>query len=95
MCLGRVDVLFGNVWESFSADPFGAASFLESLESFILIDRLADLPAGVCQNLVKHYETVRKLDALEALITHISVGSMDIHQVCVRHFHRPNANKVP
>lgn len=81
MAIKRKDVLFGKVWETFQLDPFGRAAFLEALEPYVLSDQLRNLPVAVCQELVRHYEAVGKLQALEACITHLNVTSLDIHQV--------------
>ena len=81
MTVRRRDLLFENVWQTFALDPFAKAAFLESLESFILSDQLRNLPVSITQEFVNHYETVSRLQALEACLTHISVASLDIHQV--------------
>ncbi|EFX60090.1 hypothetical protein DAPPUDRAFT_279421 [Daphnia pulex] len=44
MALKRTDILFEQVWNTFSLDPFGKASFLSALESYILSDQLRNLP---------------------------------------------------
>eukprot|EP00095_Tigriopus_kingsejongensis_P008534 maker-scaffold81_size397536-snap-gene-2.19 protein:Tk08534 transcript:maker-scaffold81_size397536-snap-gene-2.19-mRNA-1 annotation:"hypothetical protein LOTGIDRAFT_215952" len=81
MTLRRRDILFENVWNTFILDPFAKAKFLEGLEIFIISDQLKELPVNICQEFVTHYETVKKLQELEACITHLSVTSLDIHQV--------------
>ena len=78
----KADILFDQAWETFSADPFGKAKFLECLESYILSDQLRDLPVGVCQEFVSLYQqSPDRHQALEACLTHLEVTSMDIHQV--------------
>ncbi len=79
--LRRKDILFENVWATYNLDPFAKAKFLESLEVHILSDQLKNPPVGVTQELVTHYETVSRFQALEACLTHLSVVSLDIHQV--------------
>ena len=75
-------ILFGLAWDTFSADPFGKAKFLECLESFVLSDQLRDMPVPVCQELVTLYQqSPDRHQALEACLTHLNVTSMDIHQV--------------
>ena len=81
MTARRRDLLFENVWQTFALDPFAKAAFLESLEAFILSDQLRNMPVSITQEFVNHYETVSRLEALEACLTHINVASLDIHQV--------------
>ena len=80
MTVKRKDLLFENVWQTYALDPFAKAAFLESLEAFILSDQLRNLPVSITQEFVNHYETVSRLEALEACLTHIGVASLDIHQ---------------
>ena len=75
------ELLFVEVWDAFSMDPFGKAKFLESLESYILSDQLRNLPVTLCKEFVKHYESCEKFVALEACLTHFNITSLDIHQV--------------
>uniref|UniRef100_A0A0K2T121 Vacuolar protein sorting 8 homolog (S. cerevisiae) [Strongylocentrotus purpuratus] n=1 Tax=Lepeophtheirus salmonis TaxID=72036 RepID=A0A0K2T121_LEPSM len=77
----RKDLLYHNVWETFLVDPFSKALFLESLEVFILNDKLRDLPVSIFQEYVIHFEKTKRFQALEASITHLEITSMDIHQV--------------
>ena len=81
MTVKRRDLLFENVWQTYALDPFAKAAYLESLEAFILSDQLRNLPVSITQEFVNHYETVSRLEALEACLTHINVASLDIHQV--------------
>ena len=81
MIIRSKELLFTEVWEAFSIDPFSKATFLECLESFILSDQLRNLPVTLCQEFVKHYESSEKFVALEACLTHFNITSLDIHQV--------------
>ena len=81
MTIRNKDLLFTEVWEAFSMDPFSKAKFLECLESFILSDQLRNLPVTLCQEFVKHYVSCEKFVALEACLTHFNITSLDIHQV--------------
>ena len=81
MIIRNKELLFTEVWDSFSIDPFGKATFLESLESYILSDQLRNLPVPICKEFVKHYESCEKFIALEACLTHFNITSLDIHQV--------------
>ena len=81
MTLKRKDILFENVWNAFQIDPFGKATYLECLESYILSDQLRNLPVNISQEFVEHYERTECFMALEACITHLNVVCLDIHQV--------------
>ncbi len=81
MTFKRKDILFENVWNAFSLDPFAKATFLECLEAFILNDQFRNLPVNISQEFVTHYEITERFMALEACITHLNVTSLDIHQV--------------
>ena len=81
MSLKKKDLLFGNVWQTFLIDPFAKAKFLESLETYILSDQLRNIPVEITQEFVNHYETVKKYESLEACITHMTLTSLDLHQV--------------
>ena len=74
------ELLFTEIWEAFSLDPFAKAKFLESLESFILSDQLRNLPVPLCKEFVQYYESCKKFVALEACLTHFNITSLDIHQ---------------
>ena len=75
------EILFENVWNTFSLDPFAKAKFLETLEVYILSDQLRRMPVNISQEFVTHFETVKRFEALEACITHLRIDSLDIHQV--------------
>ena len=86
--LDKTDFLFDRVWNTFNADPFSLAAFLEHLEPYILSDQLVTVPTGIVQRFVEHYEKREKLVELEACITHLSIACLDLHQtmqVCERH----------
>ena len=58
VALGKHDLLFHNVWDSFHLDPFSAAVFLETLEPYILSDQLVDIPPNIVQEFVTHYASL-------------------------------------
>ena len=78
------DILFENVWNTFSLDPFAKAKFLETLEVYILSDQLRRMPVNISQEFVTHFETVKRFEALEACLTHLRIDSLDIHQASNR-----------
>ena len=54
---------------------------MESLEPWLLNDRLSAVPPSITQQFVSHYERQGMLEALEACIVHLDVASLDIDQV--------------
>ncbi|KAJ9588007.1 hypothetical protein L9F63_028180, partial [Diploptera punctata] len=54
---------------------------MESLEPWLLNDRLSAVPPSITQQFVSHYERQGMLEALEACIVHLNVASLDIDQV--------------
>jgi len=86
--LGQFDLLFESVWNTFQADPFSSAVYLECLEPYILSDQLTNIPTNIVQQFVSHFHARSKLEGLEACLTHLSVECLDIHQVmsvCQQH----------
>ncbi|XP_059473885.1 vacuolar protein sorting-associated protein 8 homolog [Neocloeon triangulifer] len=86
--LQQTETLFGRYWEAASGRPAAEAAFLEVLEPHILNDELPRPPPGLMQRFVLHYESARKLQALEACLTHVEVSCLDIHQtmtLCWQH----------
>jgi len=86
--LGKTDILFDSVWNTFQEDPFSTAVYLECLEPYILSDQLNTIPTNIVQQFVSHYHARNKLEGLEACLTHLSVACLDIHQVmsvCQQH----------
>lgn len=57
--------------------------FLESLESYIIADRLGHLPTPVMKDLLMHYQSSCMMESLERCIVHLDITSLDIQQVCI------------
>ncbi|XP_021918193.1 LOW QUALITY PROTEIN: vacuolar protein sorting-associated protein 8 homolog [Zootermopsis nevadensis] len=75
-----IDVLFGKLWDA-CIHHTAQACYLESLEPWLLSDRLPMVPPSITQQFVSHYERQGMLEALEACIVHLDVSSLDIDQV--------------
>ncbi|GLH03603.1 Vacuolar protein sorting-associated protein 8 homolog [Gryllus bimaculatus] len=78
--LEATDLLFGRLWDAF-ADTDARGIYLESLEPWLLNDRLQTVRPDVMQAFVRHYEQQNRLQALEACLVHVEVSSLDVHQV--------------
>ena len=89
LLVGRMDFLFGRLYDCFSADPLAKATYLECLEPYMLNDTLTAVTPAVMKDFVLHYERRGLLQAVEACITHMDIASLDIHQVHTRAFNGP------
>ncbi|KAK6630795.1 hypothetical protein RUM44_002964 [Polyplax serrata] len=76
-----VDIIFNKLWEYVYIDSNLRRIFLEAMEPFILNDQLTSIPPAILQHFVNTYENTGKLQALEACIIHLDIGSLDLHQV--------------
>ncbi|KAF0027657.1 hypothetical protein F2P81_020398 [Scophthalmus maximus] len=56
-------------------------AFLESLETYIVADRLGHLTTPIMRDLLAHYHGNGMMDSLERCIVHLDVTSLDIQQV--------------
>ncbi|KAJ8866328.1 hypothetical protein PR048_032171 [Dryococelus australis] len=74
------DTLFNTLWDACTHQA-ARACYLQSLEPWLLNDRLPNLPPFISQEFVTHYENKGFLQALEACLVHLEVTSIDIDQV--------------
>ncbi|XP_071822429.1 vacuolar protein sorting-associated protein 8 homolog isoform X2 [Apostichopus japonicus] len=81
LLLGRLDILFGTIYDEFSADMIAKGVFLECLEPYILNDKLTSIPPHVMKDFVEHYRDKEMVPNVEACIVHMDIASLDIHQV--------------
>ncbi|XP_033098288.1 vacuolar protein sorting-associated protein 8 homolog [Anneissia japonica] len=79
--LGKIDILFGPIYERFNQDITANGVFLECLEPYILNDRLTSITPAVMKDFVDHYQMKGMVQNVEACIVHMDVASLDIHQV--------------
>ena len=77
----RSDLLFGELFDSLSSNPAAVGVMLESLEPYILTDRLNYVTPVIMQQFVEHYKSCGLLHDVEQCIVHMDVASLDIHQV--------------
>jgi hypothetical protein len=82
-----LDFLYGEVYECFvEAKKIGC--FLESLETYILLDKLPYISPLVANAFVDHYHHAMMLTSLEECILHINPGILDVDRVinlCRKH----------
>lgn len=77
------DLLFNQLYARLLENTVAKGVFLESLESYIVADRLGHLTTLVMRDLLAHYHGNGMMDSLERCIVHLDVTSLDIQQVCV------------
>ncbi len=77
------DLLFNQLYTRLMENTVAKGVFLESLESYIVADRLGHLTTPIMRDLLAHYHSSGMLDSLERCIVHLDVTSLDIQQVCV------------
>ncbi|XP_069578670.1 vacuolar protein sorting-associated protein 8 homolog isoform X2 [Brachyistius frenatus] len=81
LLLQRADLLFNQLYSRLMENMVAKGVFLESLESYIIADRLGHMTTPIMRDLLAHYHGNGLLDSLERCIVHLDVTSLDIHQV--------------
>ncbi|XP_029962941.1 vacuolar protein sorting-associated protein 8 homolog isoform X2 [Salarias fasciatus] len=81
LLLQRPELLFDELYPRLLENMVAKSVFLESLESYIVADRLGQLTTPVLRDLLAHYHSSGMLDSLERCIVHLDVTSLDIQQV--------------
>uniref|UniRef100_A0A4W6F925 VPS8 subunit of CORVET complex n=1 Tax=Lates calcarifer TaxID=8187 RepID=A0A4W6F925_LATCA len=83
LLLQRADLLFNQLYARLAENTVAKGVFLESLETYIVADRLGHLTTPIMRDLLAHYHSNGMMDSLERCIVHLDVTSLDIQQVCV------------
>lgn len=78
------DLLFNQLYTRLVENMVAKGVFLESLESYIVADRLGHLTTPIMRDLLAHYHSNGMMDSLERCIVHLDITSLDIQQVCAR-----------
>ncbi|CAL8258565.1 unnamed protein product [Lota lota] len=81
LLLQRSDLLFEQLYAQLMENVVSRGLFLESLESYIISQRLAHLTTPIMKDLLAHYHGNGLMDRLERLIVHLDVTSLDMQQV--------------
>ncbi|XP_070833577.1 vacuolar protein sorting-associated protein 8 homolog [Chaetodon trifascialis] len=81
LLLQRVDLLFNQLYARLVENMVAKGVFLESLESYIVADRLGHLTTPIMRDLLAHYHGNGMMDSLERCIVHLDITSLDIQQV--------------
>jgi len=61
--------------------------FLESLEPYILSERIGCLTAPVMRDLLSYFQENGMMDSVEGCLVHMDITNLDIQQVCMCMFH--------
>lgn len=77
------DLLFDQIYTRLCENTVAKGVFLESLESYIIADRLGHLTPPIMKDLLAHYHGSGMMHSLERCIVHLDVTSLDIQQVCI------------
>ncbi|KAL2915668.1 hypothetical protein HK105_204853 [Polyrhizophydium stewartii] len=81
IAIGRLDLLFGEVYDRFVEAGLGAI-FLEFLEPYVLSDRVRVITnPSVVQALITHFLRQSWLERLEQVLLHLDPSTLDIHQI--------------
>lgn len=75
------DLLFNQLYPQLVENMVAKGVFLESLESYIIADRLGHLPTPIMKDLLTHYQSSSMMESLERCIVHLDITSLDIQQV--------------
>ncbi|XP_054455797.1 vacuolar protein sorting-associated protein 8 homolog isoform X2 [Anoplopoma fimbria] len=81
LLLKRTDLMFNQLYAQLVENMVAKGVFLESLESYIVADRLGHLTTPIMRDLLAHYHGNGMMDSLERCIVHLDVTSLDIQQV--------------
>uniref|UniRef100_A0A4W6F917 VPS8 subunit of CORVET complex n=1 Tax=Lates calcarifer TaxID=8187 RepID=A0A4W6F917_LATCA len=81
LLLQRADLLFNQLYARLAENTVAKGVFLESLETYIVADRLGHLTTPIMRDLLAHYHSNGMMDSLERCIVHLDVTSLDIQQV--------------
>ncbi|XP_007575590.1 vacuolar protein sorting-associated protein 8 homolog isoform X6 [Poecilia formosa] len=81
LLLQKADLLFNQLYSRLVENMVAKGVFLESLESYIVANRLGHITTPVMKDLLAHYHDNNMMDSLERCIVHLDVTSLDIQQV--------------
>uniref|UniRef100_A0A3B5M5T3 RING-type domain-containing protein n=1 Tax=Xiphophorus couchianus TaxID=32473 RepID=A0A3B5M5T3_9TELE len=81
LLLQKADLLFNQLYSRLVENMVAKGVFLESLESYIVANRLGHITTPVMKDLLAHYHDNGMMDSLERCIVHLDVTSLDIQQV--------------
>ncbi|XP_017287429.1 vacuolar protein sorting-associated protein 8 homolog isoform X3 [Kryptolebias marmoratus] len=81
LLLQKADLLFNQLYPRLVENMIAKGVFLESLETYIVANRLGHLTTPIMKDLLAHYHDSGMMDSLERCIVHLDVTNLDIQQV--------------
>ncbi|XP_076852414.1 vacuolar protein sorting-associated protein 8 homolog isoform X1 [Brachyhypopomus gauderio] len=81
LLLQRVDLLFNQIYSKLVENPVAKGVFLESLEPYILSERIGCLTAPVMRDLLSYFQENGMMESVEGCLVHMDITNLDIQQV--------------
>ncbi|XP_036401275.1 LOW QUALITY PROTEIN: vacuolar protein sorting-associated protein 8 homolog [Megalops cyprinoides] len=81
LLLQRTDLLFSQIYSRLTENSVARGVFLQSLEPYILSERLGCLTAPVMRDLLGHFQDNGMMESVENCLVHMDITSLDIQQV--------------
>ncbi|TRY92741.1 hypothetical protein DNTS_024828 [Danionella cerebrum] len=81
LLLQRTDLLFNQIYPLLVENSVARGVFLESLEPYILSERIGCLTAPVMRDLLSYFQEKGMMDRVEGCLIHMDITNLDIQQV--------------
>uniref|UniRef100_A0A671T294 Vacuolar protein sorting-associated protein 8 homolog n=1 Tax=Sinocyclocheilus anshuiensis TaxID=1608454 RepID=A0A671T294_9TELE len=81
LLLQRTDLLFNQIYPRLVENSVARGVFLESLEPYILSERIGCLTAAVMRDLLSYFQENGMMDSVEGCLVHMDITNLDIQQV--------------
>uniref|UniRef100_A0A3B1KEN4 Vacuolar protein sorting-associated protein 8 homolog n=1 Tax=Astyanax mexicanus TaxID=7994 RepID=A0A3B1KEN4_ASTMX len=79
--LQRTDLLFNQIYSRLVENSVAKGVFLESLEPYILSERIGCLTAPVMRDLLSYFQENGMMESVEGCLVHMDITNLDIQQV--------------
>uniref|UniRef100_A0A8B9KBG3 VPS8 subunit of CORVET complex n=1 Tax=Astyanax mexicanus TaxID=7994 RepID=A0A8B9KBG3_ASTMX len=80
-CLLWLDLLFNQIYSRLVENSVAKGVFLESLEPYILSERIGCLTAPVMRDLLSYFQENGMMESVEGCLVHMDITNLDIQQV--------------
>ncbi|XP_047659087.1 vacuolar protein sorting-associated protein 8 homolog isoform X3 [Tachysurus fulvidraco] len=81
LLLQRTDLLFNQIYSRLVENSVAKGVFLESLEPYILSERIGCLTAPVMRDLLGYFQENGMMESVEGCLVHMDITNLDIQQV--------------
>lgn len=75
------DLLFNQIYSRLVENSVAKGVFLESLEPYILSERIGCLTAPVMRDLLSYFQENGMMESVEGCLVHMDITNLDIQQV--------------